>query len=153
MNKTKVLFLCTGNSARSPMAEALLRHHAGDQFEVYSAGLEPKDIHPNTEKVMQEIGIPLTGHYSKNVREYMGKLHFGYLITVCANAEEKCPTTFPGVGRRLHWAFDDPAAFEGTDEENLRKFREVRDQIDERIRAWLADQGASPDAHSVGDKR
>jgi arsenate reductase len=159
MNKTKVLFLCTGNSARSQMAEALLRHHAGDQFEVYSAGLEPKDIHPNTEKVMQEIGIPLTGHYSKNVREYMGKLHFGYLITVCANAEEKCPTTFPGVGRRLHWAFDDPAAFEGTDEEKLRKFREVRDQIDERIRAWLADQDAAtgthqtePHAHS-GDKQ
>ena len=153
MDKTKVLFLCTGNSARSQMAEALLRHHAGDQFEAYSAGLEPKDIHPNTEKVMQEIGIPLTGHYSKNVREYMGKLHFGYLITVCANAEEKCPTTFPGVGRRLHWAFDDPAAFEGTDEEKLRKFREVRDQIDERIRAWLADQGVSLDASSVGDKR
>jgi len=147
MNKTKVLFLCTGNSARSQMAEALLRHHARDRFEAYSAGLEPKDIHPNTEKVMQEIGIPLTGHYSKNVREYMGKLHFGYLITVCANAEEKCPTTFPGVGQRLHWAFDDPAAFEGTDEEKLSKFREVRDQIDERIRAWLAEQDAATGTH------
>ena len=147
MNKTKVLFLCTGNSARSQMAEALLRHHAGDRFEAYSAGLEPKDIHPNTEKVMQEIGIPLTGHYSKNVREYMGKLHFGYLVTVCANAEEKCPTTFPGVGRRLHWAFDDPATFEGTDEEKLRKFREVRDQIDKRIRAWLAEQDAATGTH------
>jgi arsenate reductase (thioredoxin) len=147
MTKTKVLFLCTGNSARSQMAEALLRRHAGDRFEAYSAGLEPKDIHPNTEKVMQEIGIPLTGHYSKNVREYMGKLHFGYLITVCANAEEKCPTTFPGVGQRLHWAFDDPAAFEGTDEEKLWKFREVRDQIDERIRAWLAEQDAATGTH------
>ena len=153
MHKTKVLFLCTGNSARSQMAEALLRHHAGERFEAYSAGLEPKDIHPNTEKVMQEIGIPLTGHYSKNVREYMGKLHFGYLITVCANAEEKCPTTFPGVGQRLHWAFDDPAVFEGTDEEKLRKFHEVRDQIDERIRAWLAEQDAATGTHSVGNKR
>ena len=112
--------MCTGNSARSQMAEALLRHHAGDRFEVYSAGLEPKGIHPFTVQVMEEIGIPLTGQYSKDVREYMGKLHFGYLITVCANAEEKCPTTFPGVGQRLHWAFDDPAAFEGTDEEKLR---------------------------------
>ena len=142
MNKTKVLFLCTGNSARSQMAEALLRHHAGGQFEVYSAGLEPKGIHPYTVQVMEETGIPLTGQYSKDVREYMGKLHFGYLITVCANAEEKCPTTFPGVGQRLHWAFDDPATAEGTDEEKLHKFREVRDRIDERIRAWLAEQGA-----------
>ncbi len=153
MNKTKVLFLCTGNSARSQMAEALLRHHAGDRFEAYSAGLEPKGIHPYTEKVMQEIDIPLTGQYSKDVREYMGKLHFGYLITVCANAEEKCPATFPGVGQRFHWAFDDPAAFEGTDEEKLRKFREVRDQIDERIRAWLVEQGVFPEAHLMDDRR
>ncbi len=139
MNKTKVLFLCTGNSARSQMAEALLRHHAGDRFEVYSAGLEPKGIHPYTVQVMEETGIPLTGQYSKDVREYMGKLHFGYLITVCANAEEKCPTTFPSVRQRLHWAFDDPAAAEGAAEEKLHKFREVRDQIDQRIRAWLAE--------------
>jgi len=152
MNKTKVLFLCTGNSARSQMAEALLRHHAGDQFEAYSAGLEPKGIHPYAEQVMQEIGVLLTGQYSKDVREYLGKTHFGYVITVCSNAEEKCPT-FPGLSQRFHWAFDDPAAAGGTDEEKLRKFCEVRDQIDERIRAWLAEQGASPDAHSVGDKR
>jgi arsenate reductase len=147
MSKTQVLFLCTGNSARSQMAEALLRHRAGDQFQVYSAGLEPKGIHPYTKQVMQEIGLDLAGQYSKDVREYMGKLHFGYLITVCANAEEKCPTTFPGVGQRLHWAFDDPAAAEGTEEEKLQKFREVRDQIDQRIRAWLAEQGYTVDAH------
>ena len=138
--KTRVLFLCTGNSARSQMAEALLRHIAGDRFEAYSAGLEPKGMHPFTVRVMEEIGMPLTGQYSKDVREYMGKLHFGYLITVCANAEERCPTTFPGVGQRLHWAFDDPAAVEGTDEDKLAKFREVRDQIDRRIREWLAEQ-------------
>jgi arsenate reductase len=135
--KGRVLFLCTGNSARSQMAEAWLRHYAGDQFEAYSAGLEPKGLNPFTVRVMEEIGIPLTGQYSKDVREYMGKLHFGYLITVCANAEEKCPTTFPGVGQRMHWAFDDPAAVEGTDEVKLAKFREVRDQIDRRIRDWL----------------
>ena len=137
--KTRVLFLCTGNSARSQMAEAWLRHYAGDQFEAYSAGLEPKGLNPFTVRVMEEIGIPLTGQYSKDVREYMGKLHFGYLITVCANAEEKCPTTFPGVGQRMHWAFDDPAAVEGTEEEQLAKFREVRDQIDRRIREWLGE--------------
>lgn len=135
--KTRVLFLCTGNSARSQMAEAFLRRYAGDRFEAYSAGLEPKGIHPLTVRVMEEIGIPLTGQYSKDVREYLGKLHFGYLITVCAHAEEKCPTAFPGVGQRLHWALDDPAAVEGSDEDKLAKFRQVRDQIGERIREWL----------------
>ncbi len=125
--RDRVLFLCTGNSARSQMAEAWLRHYAGDRFEAYSAGLEPKGMNPLTVRVMEEIGIPLTGQYSKDVREYMGKLHLSYLITVCANAEEKCPTTFPGVGQRMHWAFDDPAAVEGTDEVKLAKFREVRD--------------------------
>jgi len=135
--KTRVLFLCTGNSARSQMAEALLRHHAGDRFDVYSAGLEPKGMNPFTVRVMEEIGISLAGQHSKDVREYMGKLHFGYLITVCANAEERCPTTFPGVSQRMHWAFDDPAAVEGTDEDKLAKFRAVRDQIDRRIHEWL----------------
>ena len=138
-SENAVLFLCTGNSARSQMAEALLRHYAGDRFEAYSAGLEPKGVHPLTVRVMEEAGIPLTGQSSKDVREYMGKLHFGYLITVCANAEEKCPTTFPGVSQRMHWAFDDPAAL-GTDEDKLAKFRKVRDQIDRRIREWLAEQ-------------
>jgi len=138
--KTRVLFLCTGNSARSQMAEAFLRKYGGERLKVYSAGLEPKGINPFTVRVMEEIGIPLTGQSSKDVREYMGKLHFGYLITVCANAEERCPTTFPGVSQRMHWAFDDPAAIEGSDEERLAKFREVRDQIDRRIREWLAEE-------------
>ena len=138
--KSRVLFLCTGNSARSQMAEALLRHYAGDRFDVYSAGLEPKGMNPFTVRVMEEIGIPLTGQSSKDVREYMGKLHFSYLITVCANAEERCPTTFPGVSQRMHWAFDDPAVAEGTDEEKLAKFRAVRDQIARRIREWLAEE-------------
>ncbi len=142
MSKTKVLFLCTGNSARSQMAEALLRHYSDDKFEAYSAGLEPKGINPNTIQVMNEIGIDMSGHSSKGVREYMGKMHFGYLITVCANAEERCPTTFPGVGQRLHWAFEDPAAFEGSQEAKLQKFREVRDLIDARIQVWLKEQAA-----------
>ena len=139
MSKAKVLFLCTGNSARSQIAEALLRKYAGDKFDVYSAGLEPKSINPYTKKVMQEIGITLEGQYAKHVHEYMGKLNFGYLITVCSGAEEKCPATFPGVSHRLHWSFEDPAAFIGSDEETLQKFREVRDQIDQRIKNWLAE--------------
>ncbi len=92
MSKPQILFLCTTNSARSQMAEAFLKKYGGDKFEAYSAGLEPKAIHPYTEQVMQEIGIPLTGQYSKSFREYMGKVHFAYLITVCAEAEKNCPS-------------------------------------------------------------
>jgi len=141
VKKIKVLFLCTGNSARSQMAEALLRQYAGNRFEVYSAGLEPGGINPYTRRVMKEIGIDLTGHYSKDLDEYMGKTSFGYLITLCADAEEKCPSDLPDVSRRLRWSFENPTTFEGTEEKILEKFREVRDQIDQRIRSWLAEQG------------
>ena len=139
MNRTKVLFLCTGNSARSQMAEALLRKYGEDRFDVYSAGLDPQGIHPLTRQVMAEIGLNLEGQVSKNVREYLGKANFGYLITVCAHAEKNCPTTFLGVSHRLHWAFDDPASFKGTESEKLEKFREVRNLIDQRIRAWMGE--------------
>lgn len=139
MSKTKVLFLCTGNSARSQMGEALLRKHAGDRFEVYSAGLEPKGINPYTVRVLEEIGIDTSTHTSDTLRKYMGHMHFGYLITVCSAAEEKCPAIFPGVGHRLHWPFEDPAAFEGPDEDTMAKFREVRDQIDARVREWIGE--------------
>jgi len=137
MAKAKVLFLCTGNSARSQMAEALLRHYAGDRFDVYSAGLEPKGINPYTVRVMQEIGLDLAFQYSKDVTEYLGRVNFGYVITVCSNAEKNCPSTFLGVSQRLHWDLEDPAAYVGSDEEMLSKFRKVRDQIDERVRTWL----------------
>ena len=143
MSKIKVLFLCTGNSARSQMAEAFLRKYGGERFEVYSAGLEPKGINPYTERVMEEVGVSLSGQYSKHVKEYMGKVHFGYLITMCDEAEETCPTTFPGIGQRLHWPFEDPSAFTGSEDEKLAKFREVRDQIEQRIKAWLAEQRVS----------
>ncbi len=136
MSKARVLFLCTGNSARSQMAEALLRKYAGDHFEVYSAGLEPKGLNPYTVKVLDEIGVDTSQHYSKTLDTFMGKVHFGYLITVCSNAEENCPV-FPGMGVRMHWPFEDPAAFVGSEEETLQKFREVRDQIDARVREWL----------------
>ena len=142
MDKIRVLFLCTGNSARSQMAEAFLRKYGGDRFEVYSAGLEPKEINPYTWKVMKEIGIDLTGQRSKHLSEYMGKVHFSHVITVCAQADERCPAVFPGMGQRLHWAIDDPAAFDGTDAQILNRFRRARDEIDDRIQAWLQEQGA-----------
>jgi arsenate reductase len=122
------------------MAEAFLKKYGGDQFEAYSAGLEPKGIHPYTERVMEEIGVSLSGQYSKHVKEYMGRVHFGYLITVCDEAEKNCPTVFPGIARRIHWSFEDPAASVGSDQEKLAKFREVRDRIDKRIKAWLEEQ-------------
>jgi arsenate reductase len=125
------------------MAEAFLRKYGGDAFEAYSAGLEPKGIHPLTVKVMDEIGIDLSEQCSKDVMEYLGRRHFGYLITVCSYAEAHCPTTFPGVSTRLHWPIEDPAAFEGSDEGKLAKFREVRDQMEQQIKTWLQERSAA----------
>jgi len=143
MKKIKVLFVGSGNSARSQMAEALLKRYAGDRFEAYSAGIEPEGIHASTRQVLKEIGIDLTSQYSKDLGEYMGRIRFGYLITVCDNAEKKCPTALPGVSSRLHWPFENPTTLGGTEEEKLEKFREVRDQIDQRIRSWLTEQGVT----------
>jgi arsenate reductase len=142
MPKSNVLFLCTGNSARSQMAEAFLRHYASDLFNAYSAGLEPKGMNPFTVRVMNEIGISVDGQYSKSLREYLGKQLFAYLVTVCADAEAKCPTVWPGVQYRLHWKFDDPAAEQGTDEQKLAKFRQVRDQIEAAIKTFVAQERA-----------
>ncbi len=154
MNKPKVLFLCTGNTARSQLAEALLRRYAGDQFDVYSAGIEPGVFNPFTRLVLDEIGIDSSQQFPKGLQQFLGKVTFQYLITVCARAEERCPTVFPGVSYRLHWAFDDPAAVEGPEQAKLAKFREVRDAIDARIRDWLLElkqQQPSPNpASSLG---
>ena len=140
MAKQRVLFLCTGNSARSQMGEAFLRHYAGEQFEVHSAGLEPKGIHPYTIRVMDEVGIDIRGQHSKSTREYMGRMFFHYLITVCADADKNCPQAlWAQGGKKLHWPFDDPAAVEGTDEEKLATFREVRDQIAAKVQSWIAE--------------
>jgi arsenate reductase len=135
--KPKVIFLCTGNSARSQMAEAFTRKYAGDRYEVHSAGLDPKGINPYTIRVMDEAGISLDGQSSKSVNEYLGKVNFGYVFTVCGHAEENCPRIFLTQGVHTHWDFEDPAALEGSDDEKLAKFREVRDQIDLRIQGWL----------------
>ncbi len=139
MEKERVLFLCTGNSARSQMAEALLRKMAGDRFEVHSAGLDPSVIHPLTIQVLQEIGIDASSQYAKPLTTYLGKVHFSFLITVCSKAEERCPI-FPGIGQRLHWPFEDPAAFEGSEQDKLEFFRQIRDQIEIKIRQWLFEQ-------------
>jgi arsenate reductase len=119
------------------MAEAFLRAHGGEQFEAFSAGLNPKDINQNTRRVMAELGYDLAGQYSKGVDEYLGRANFGYLITVCGHAEKNCPRTFLGVSHRLHWDLEDPAAFEGPDEAVQAKFREVRDQIDTLVREFV----------------
>lgn len=138
MNEENVLFLCTGNSARSQMAEGFLRHYAGDRFTVYSAGLEPAGLNPYTVRAMDEAGIDVSHHTSDAVEQYMGKVPFRYVITVCSDADEKCPAALWHSGEKLHWGFDDPAAVTGTDAEKLTKFREIRDQIHEQVKAWLA---------------
>ncbi|MFX0018413.1 MAG: arsenate reductase ArsC [Promethearchaeota archaeon] len=136
MEKSKVIFLCTENSVRSQMAEAFLKKQAGEHFEVYSAGFDPQPIHPFTIKVMEELDYDLKDQYSKELKEFLGKVHFEIVITVCEKAEKTCPI-IPGVSTRLFWSFEDPAAFEGTRQEKLDKFRQVRDQIYEQIQVWL----------------
>ncbi len=140
MNTQRVLFLCTGNSARSQMAEAFLRKYGGDSFEPYSAGLEPKGVNPLTIKVMNEIGIDISNQQSKSIDTYLGKVSFQYLITVCDDADQNCPVGIPGVETRMHWSFEDPARFGGSEEQKLAKFREVRDLIEKRIKEWVAEQ-------------
>jgi len=138
MRKQKVLFLCTQNSARSQMAEGLLRHHAGDRFEAYSAGVSPTDeIHPYAVEAMEEVGIDISDQYPKGLRTYLGKVGFNYLVIVCARAEEECPKTFPGVGTTLSWIFDDPRGADVPEAEMPEKFREVRDEIERKILDWL----------------
>ena len=133
--KPNVLFLCTGNSCRSQMAEGFLRHLAGDHYHAESAGTLPSQVNPLAIAVMQEKKIDISGHRSKNVAEFLGQ-HFAYVVTVCDNARQQCPI-FPGNSIRLHWPLEDPAEAVGTDEERRAKFREVRDEIERRIRALV----------------
>jgi arsenate reductase len=133
--KKRVLILCTGNSARSQMAEGLLRHLAGDRFDVESAGTHPSHVRPEAIASMQEIGIDISQHRSKSVDEFRSR-PFDYVITVCDNAKEACPV-FPGAPEQIHWSFEDPAAVQGGESERLAAFRRIRDQIDERFRIFL----------------
>lgn len=137
--KEKILVLCTGNSARSQMAEGLLREALGHRFEIHSAGSKPNRVRPEAIAVMREIGIDISGHRSKHLDEYLGT-EFRYVITVCDNAAETCPV-FPGVAERIHWSFEDPAAVEGNEETRLAAFRRIRDEIAERVRAFAASLG------------
>ncbi len=145
MHKPRVLFICTGNSARSQIAEAFLRAYADEHFEVYSAGLEPKGfILPEVLIAMKERGLDMDGQTSKSVTEYLGKLHFAHVITVCGDAEENCPAVFLNMGIHEHWPFDDPAKFQGSEAERLEFIGSVRDQIDQHIRQWLEAQNIQP---------
>jgi len=136
MNKTRVLILCTGNSARSQMAEGLLRHDAGDHFEVFSAGTQPSHVRPEAIAVMPELGIDITTHRSKHVDEFAGQ-QFDYVLTVCDNANEICPV-FPQGTVKLHRSFEDPAAVGGTEQEKLAVFRRVRDELRDYLRKFPA---------------
>ena len=126
-DKSRVLILCTGNSARSQMAEGLLRHDAGDRFQVFSAGTKPSQIRPEAIAVMRELGIDISGQRSKSVDEFTGQ-SFDYVLTVCDNARESCPI-FPGKSAMIHRNFEDPAALAGSEEERLALFRRVRDEM------------------------
>ncbi len=154
MSKPKVLFLCTGNSARSQMAEAILRAHADEHFEVHSAGLEPKGhILPDVLTVMQERGLDMAGQLSKGVEVYLGKTVFAHTITVCGDAEENCPAVFLNMGRHEHWSFEDPAKIQGEAAERLERIRGVRDQIEARILQWLTEQGIQPASLPESDSK
>jgi arsenate reductase len=132
--KKRVLILCTGNSARSQMAEGLLRHNAGDRFEVFSAGIKPSHVRPEAVAVMRELGIDISGQRSKSVDEFAGQ-EFDYVLTVCDSAKESCPI-FPGQTVAIHRNFEDPAAAQGSEPERLAIFRRVRDEIREYLRGF-----------------
>ncbi len=138
MTKARILFLCTHNSARSQMAEGLLRHLAGDRFEAHSAGTEATLVRPLAIRAMDEIGVDISEQGSKTLERYLGE-PFDYVITVCDDANEACPF-FPGARNRLHWSFEDPSQAEGTEEERLAIFRKVRDEIRERIEQELVNK-------------
>lgn len=142
MTKPNILVLCTGNSCRSQMAEGYLRHYADDRFSAHSAGSDPAgSIHPLAIQVMQEDGIDISGQRSKHLKEFLGRMPLRYLIIVCDSASRNCPSTWPGLQEKLAWPFDDPAAFQGSEQDRLTEFRRVRDQIKAHILSWLESQG------------
>jgi arsenate reductase (thioredoxin) len=145
--KKRILILCTGNSARSQMAEGILRHDGGDAFEVHSAGVRPGSVRPEAIQVMREIGIDISGHWSKSADEFIDQ-EFDAVITVCDNANEACPV-FPGKTERIHQSFEDPPpSGVGSDEERLSIFRGVRDEIRKWMKDFIAEQIAQNDEAS-----
>ena len=146
-DRKRVLILCTGNSARSQMAEGLLRHLAGDRFEVMSAGVSPTHVKPEAITAMCEIGIDISTQRSKSVDKFTDE-QFDYVITVCDNANEQCPI-FPGNTERIHWSFDDPATAEGDEDARLIVFRRVRDEILHRLRLFVDAKIDPPESAAV----
>lgn len=138
--KTQVLILCTGNSARSQMAEGLLRALDSEHFEVFSAGSRPSVVNPLAIDVMRELGIDISGQRSKHLNEFRQQ-PFDYVITVCDQAAETCPV-FPGRAQRIHWSFPDPAVIQGSPDERLNAFRTTRDAIEARLKQWLRESPA-----------
>lgn len=136
--KTRVLFFCKHNSCRSQMAEALLKHLAGDRFDVYSAGLSPKPIHPCVYTALEEIGVSMAGQTSKSVDLYLGRQPFDEIIIVCQEGEAECPRLYPFALRVERWPFPDPANLQANPEQTLQAFRETRDTILEKIKLWLS---------------
>lgn len=139
--RKKVLIICTGNAARSQMAEGLLRHDAGNRFEVFSAGIYPSYVRPLAIEAMREVGIDISAHRSKSVEEFVDQ-DMDYVITVCDHANEVCPV-FPAKTKRIHWSIADPVAAWGDDEAQLQAFRVARDDIRQRFRKWLAEDSAN----------
>ena len=137
-DRKRVLILCTANSARSQMAEGLLRDNAGDLYDVFSAGTQPSQVRPEAIAVMRELGIDISSHRSKSVDEFAGT-NFDYVITVCDNARASCPA-FPGKTKRIHWSIEDPAGVQGSGEEKLAAFRRARDELRGRLQDFTQEK-------------
>lgn len=135
--KPRVLFICTHNAARSQMAEVLLRHSAGERFDVLSAGHSPTEVHPLTRQVLADIGLDSSGLHAKSLDLFFAKVSIAYAIIVCEQAEDDCPRLYPFALQTLYWPFDDPTQAEGSMAERLYAFRTVRDQIQRRVEQWL----------------
>ncbi len=140
MNKTRIMFVCVHNSARSQMAEAFVRQYAADRFDVHSSGIEAGKLNPLVVQAMAEVGVSMDGHYAKPAKEYIDRKEvFDYVVTVCdESSAERCPT-FPGKHQRMHWGFPDPSALKGTDEEKLAGIRPIRDAIEKKVKEWLSE--------------
>jgi arsenate reductase len=137
----RILVLCTGNSARSQMGEALFRYEGGETYEVASAGTNPSHVRPEAVAVMKELGIDISGQRSKSVEEFEGQ-SFDYVVTVCDNGRDNCPV-FPAGAERIHWSFEDPAAVQGGEQERLAAFRRIRDRIHERVKTFVRERAAA----------
>jgi arsenate reductase len=139
-SRKRIIFICTHNSARSQMAEGLLRHMYNDRYEVYSAGIDPTEVQPNAVRVMKEVGIDISEEPSKSVSEFVDQ-EFDYIVTVCSKAQGTCPV-FPGRGEVIHEGFEDPAAHDDSEAESLETYRRVRDEI----KTWLRGTFGDPDS-------